>query len=73
MAELTAIPQTPIWWGWGLLPPPKNFTPALGHLASDFGPSALAPDPRKLGPSQHDGLDPHGLPPFPPPLNLLHW
>jgi len=31
LAELTALPQTPSWWGGGLTAPiPKNPTPRLG-------------------------------------------
>ena len=53
MGELTALPK-PLAGGDGAgCPLPEYPTPALGPLGLGlwpFGPSALAPDPRKLGP-----------------------
>ena len=60
LGEFTALPQTPIWWGGGWLPPSQG-----PHPSHPLGPRALAlrASPvtrhRRLGPSsQHDGLDP---------------
>ena len=47
LGELTALPQPPSWWGGGWLPLSKDLTPAPSPLTRN----------RRLGPSQHDGLD----------------
>jgi len=47
LGELTALSQTPSWWGGGWLPLPKNPTPALslsGLGLRPFGPR-LPPPP----------------------------
>jgi len=44
--ELTAIPQTPNWWGGGSLPLPQEPTPAEGPL----GIGLRCPSPDQMDP-----------------------
>ena len=55
----SAPPDTPAGGEEASFPIPKNPTPLSGLWASGFGPSGFTPDTNtRLGPSQHDGLDP---------------
>ena len=63
--ELTVLHQTHSWWTGGCLPPPQEPHPR----SQPFGPRASTPTRnRRLGPSQHDGLDP----PMPTVLLQIH-
>ena len=64
---LQRSPRHPSWWGRGLLPPPKNPTPALGpfigprqSLLPDL--TTLAPKPMPLSSSSHLLKQLHWLP-----------